>query len=574
MPVITLLEQNQFTTVTITTTTSGAKLYYTLDGTTPGLPKQGDVSVKVYSNGVVVRETGVVVKAVAYKTGLNIPQPFSDMAEATVAVIERIESPAFDPPTVEQFAGVRILLTTLMDDSDTVDIFYTLCAGTTCPTPLDAHLGVVNATTGPMTLLYTQAGIALAQQGPWTLSAVSVAKESNDTRLPSVVATRTYMITARCQPPTMPVRPARYVQSVLVTAAAESADLCSVMYRVSKVGTLDASPFAPYNPSLGVKLIGVGNYSFSAYAKREGWASSVFVSALYIIVPKPIVLASRLRVDAGDGVHLKATSFQYAVASALAIPAHRVIVRSTEKDLAPGATDTFVIKSEFAVGETPYLTERSSEALSQHLLATPPSALHTMGITAVWKEGDVAPPHLPPAQSASDDDATTTVVIVVLALVLLGTLFAGVWWCRRKEKKPTIVASSFLSDDFAPADKLLEEELQRYEVDTQQAQSVKAPSVDNYNPNPSHTHGAATRTEVRVVEERAPPLPPRTVYAQQAATPYNYTPYSYPTLPSPAPSAPRSHYAAPTPFTASQQPAAGHWPQRSASQSGTLFQQI
>jgi hypothetical protein len=73
MPSVTIGEA----TVTITTSTSGASIYYTLDDT---FPAAGNTAATLYAAAFAKPSTGTTIRAAAYKTNLN----GSDVTEATV----------------------------------------------------------------------------------------------------------------------------------------------------------------------------------------------------------------------------------------------------------------------------------------------------------------------------------------------------------------------------------------------------------------------------------------------------------------------------------------------------------
>jgi hypothetical protein len=117
------------TTVTLATTTSGADIYYTTNGTAPSTN-----STKYAATTPIVINKNVTIKAIAVKTGCTA----SDILTAayTVAVPVKAAQPSANPPAGAVTSGTKVTLTTTTSGAD---IHYTT-NGTT-PTTSSAKYG-------------------------------------------------------------------------------------------------------------------------------------------------------------------------------------------------------------------------------------------------------------------------------------------------------------------------------------------------------------------------------------------------------------------------------------------------
>ena len=144
---------NSGQTVTIGTTTPGATIRYTTDGSTPT-----STTGTVYSSPVSVNST-TTIKAIAYKSGWN------DSSVASAAYTLAAAIPTFTPPAATYTSNQSISITST---SSGVSIRYTLDGSTPSPTA-----GTLYA--GPVAVSANTTIKAIAYLSGWTSSAVSTA---------------------------------------------------------------------------------------------------------------------------------------------------------------------------------------------------------------------------------------------------------------------------------------------------------------------------------------------------------------------------------------------------------------
>ena len=99
------------TTVTISTTTEGATIYYTTDGTNP------TTTSSVYSAAITI-DAAKTIKAFAVKDG----HPDSDIATAAYTIAEPCATPTFSPAAGEVAKGTTVTIST---ETDGATIYYT-----------------------------------------------------------------------------------------------------------------------------------------------------------------------------------------------------------------------------------------------------------------------------------------------------------------------------------------------------------------------------------------------------------------------------------------------------------------
>src|SRR6185436_13289547 len=137
--------------VSISTTTGGATLYYTTDGTVP------TTSSAVYTAPVLV-DRSLTLRAIAVVAGM------ADSDVAAAAYTLQAATPTFNPP-----AGSYLLRLTVSinDASPGVTIYYTTNGST--PTPSSTQY------TGPFVLLLSGTVKAIAVRNGWSQSPVATA---------------------------------------------------------------------------------------------------------------------------------------------------------------------------------------------------------------------------------------------------------------------------------------------------------------------------------------------------------------------------------------------------------------
>ena len=95
------------TTVTISTSTSGADIYYTIDGSSPTLNKDGTVrNGEIYTSPFEITQT-TIVKALAYKQG-ELPSPVVTKKFTNTAVVE---TPALSVPAGDFWNTITVFVT-------------------------------------------------------------------------------------------------------------------------------------------------------------------------------------------------------------------------------------------------------------------------------------------------------------------------------------------------------------------------------------------------------------------------------------------------------------------------------
>ena len=99
------------TTVTISTSTSGADIYYTIDGSSPTLNKDGTVrNGEIYTSPFEITQT-TIVKALAYKQG-ELPSPVVTKKFTNTAVVE---TPALSVPAGDFWNTITVFVTGATD---------------------------------------------------------------------------------------------------------------------------------------------------------------------------------------------------------------------------------------------------------------------------------------------------------------------------------------------------------------------------------------------------------------------------------------------------------------------------
>ncbi len=107
-PTITSVYANNQTTVTLASAISGAKIYYTIDGTDP------TIASAVYSEPLVVTTDGMVIKAFVVVAGYND----SEIAESTINVYEQTSAPSLSVSYSEGYSTIT------MSAAEGVSVYY------------------------------------------------------------------------------------------------------------------------------------------------------------------------------------------------------------------------------------------------------------------------------------------------------------------------------------------------------------------------------------------------------------------------------------------------------------------
>ena len=516
-------------------------MYYTLDGSDPNLPSVNSAS-SVYTSELVIRQTGVIVRAVSWKEGV-LNGPFSTPSSAVVSVVDLMDPPVFTPPERAQLTGTIVSIATSTNDTTQEQIIYTRCSAEVCVSPLLASSGATTANT------YTFAPILLDVPGVVSLAAVTIAKDGSATngvvRRPSTVTHITYDVALRCKPPVLLSQSGRYVSS-LTLRVAQPVDGCRIEYMFETAS--DAGSYRAYAFDSPPGLSLVGNYTAVVVARQGGYVDSELVSAVYVIVPVAQVVAARVQIDESTSLSAKSEDFRAKVAANLGVATSRVQMLATDRDEAADAVDTMIFRFAFTPAPSVSAEEKSEEFLSRQFLALPDANLKALGVESVWKDGGAIPTLAP---RDDDDDglfSARNILIAALALVCLLILLGVLWFCCKK--KPAAAATTEPSHE-----PIHEKDLHSWEEE-QRRREKEVPLLEAAPPRPYEPAPQQVVSPVEVVEQRQPapvggPLPPPPVtYGKTFARPHEYSP-----LPLPPPMAPQ-----PMPSVVAGSPVLSHHP--------------
>jgi|GEM_PF-1250427 len=225
--------------VTLASTTTGATIYYTTDGTAP------TTSSSVYSTPLAVG-TSETIKAIAMATGYTT----SSVASAAYTITGTVATPTFSVAPGTYTAAQSVTLATTTTGAS---IYYTLD-------------GTVPATTstlyaGPISVATSETLKAIAVETGWTTSAV---------------ASAAYTITGTVAAPSFGLMAGTYTTAQSVTLATTTAG-ASIYYTTD--GTAPTANSTAYKGAIPV----TSTATIKAIATESGWANSAVDSATYTI---------------------------------------------------------------------------------------------------------------------------------------------------------------------------------------------------------------------------------------------------------------------------------------------------
>jgi hypothetical protein len=225
--------------VTISSATSGASIYYTTDGSTP------TTSSTAYTGAISLTQT-TTLKAIAAASGLTN----SDVASATYTIQQPAATPVFSPAAGTYVASVSVTIT---DATPGAAIHYT----------------TDGSTPSPASTLYTGA-IAVTQTT--TLKAIAVASGMAE----SDIASATYTIQQQVAAPVISPAGGTYVGSVSVTIT-DATPGAAIFYTTD--GSTPTTSSTPYTGALNLTQ----TTTLRAIAAASGMANSNVSSAGYTI---------------------------------------------------------------------------------------------------------------------------------------------------------------------------------------------------------------------------------------------------------------------------------------------------
>jgi len=226
-------------TVTLSTTTTGATIYYTLDGTAP------ITASSVYSTPLSVG-TSETIKAIAVATGYST----SAVASAAYTITGTAATPTFSVTAGTYTTAQSVTLATATPGAT---IYYTLDG--TAPTTTSTLYA------GPISVATSETIKAIAVETGWTSSAV---------------ASAAYTITGTAAAPSFSLMAGTYTttQSVTLTTTTPGA---SIYYTLD--GTAPTTTSTLYAGPISVAT----SETIKAIAVETGWTSSAVASAAYTI---------------------------------------------------------------------------------------------------------------------------------------------------------------------------------------------------------------------------------------------------------------------------------------------------
>ena len=235
-------------TITITTATAGASIYYTTDNTEPS-----PVNGMVYTGGFVISDDAII-KAKAFLDGYN--PSLTSTAQYIIAIpVETVATPQFDPPAGIYNQPVDVVITTATPGAT---IRYTIDG-----TEPSAEIGTLYS--GPVNITETATVKAIAFKTGMNNSLISNASYVINIVIPTVAA------------PMFSHPSGTYQEPISLTLSSTTAD-ASIRYTTDGTdpsptqGILYGSPIViPGNSSLFIKAI----------AYKDGWLPSSIVSANY-----------------------------------------------------------------------------------------------------------------------------------------------------------------------------------------------------------------------------------------------------------------------------------------------------
>lgn len=237
------------TSVSITTSSAGASIYYTIDGSAP------NQSSTLYTSPIVIDES-TTIKAIAYKSGY----PHSAVSTVTY-IIPSVVEPVFDIEPGAVDAGTELNISTVTDDAD---IYYTNDG--TDPSCNINELGTSSQYLEP---------INLDTPGSFTYKAIACKLGYID----SPIATSSYVVSllgVTSSPVILPSTGTVSPTPITVTMIAESG---STIHYTSDGTSPNCGNGTVYSGSITVSSSTV----FKAIACKANWENSAVITASYTI---------------------------------------------------------------------------------------------------------------------------------------------------------------------------------------------------------------------------------------------------------------------------------------------------
>jgi hypothetical protein len=248
-------------TVTITSATTGAAIYYTVDGSTP------TAASPLYSGAITVSKTETL-KAIATAYG------FSASAVASATYTMKVGPPTFSPAG-GTYTGAQTV--TISSSTTNAVIYYTLNG--TVPTSASTKY------TGPISVSTSETVEALATYTGFADSVVISAKYTiNATVLP----TPTFSVAAGTYP------------AVQLVSISDTVATATIYY------TLDGSTPTASSPVYSGPITVSAIETIKAFGVAAGYTNSAVASAAYVIDGSPTALASPATAITASGATLNA----------------------------------------------------------------------------------------------------------------------------------------------------------------------------------------------------------------------------------------------------------------------------
>ena len=255
-------------TVTISTTTSGATIRYTLDDSAP------TASSPVYDGPITVSQT-TTIKAYAAKAGMTN----SAIASATYTITTlpppgQVAAPAFDPAEGTYDEAQEV---TISCETEDAVIYYTLDGSdpSTDSTEYDGAITVSETT---------------------TIKAYAVKEGLADSIVVSATYTITPVVPGQVAAPTFDPAAGTYASEQTVTISCKTED--AVIYY-----TLDGSDPSTESAEYDGAITVSETTTIKAYAVKEGLADSIIVSATYTINPEAPEQVAAPTFDPEEGIY-------------------------------------------------------------------------------------------------------------------------------------------------------------------------------------------------------------------------------------------------------------------------------
>src|SRR5437762_1146031 len=234
-------------TVTISDSTAGATIFYTLDGTTPATTAGG--STQQYSSAITVSATETIT-AIAVASGYAT----SAMASATYTIESQVAAPTFSPGAGTYTATQQVTIATATAGAT---IYYTT-NGTTPTTSSTVY-------TGPITVSTSETVEAMAAESGFFNSNVSTA---------------VYTITSSAATPVFSLPGGTYLGTQTV-AISDSTAGATIFYTLD--GTTPATTAGGSTQQYSSAITVSATETIKAIAVASGYATSAMASATYTI---------------------------------------------------------------------------------------------------------------------------------------------------------------------------------------------------------------------------------------------------------------------------------------------------